>query len=449
MISFFKPFELLDKSEDYDMYQIYFINALSLIGIVFLSIFSVYNMFFGILTLGLWELVITLVLVVNFFFFQKHQNIKFGSIALMLIMIALSILLLISGGIENTGIFWLYIYPVLAFFLQGSFYGFVWVLAFIIINFSFAVMALNNIITLSYSFIEVRQFLISLFVLSIMVYFYEKVVTNMKNKLKDSNEKLRTEVQIEVEKNRKKEQHLIQQSRLAQMGEMISMIAHQWRQPLGAISTTTANLQMKIELQEFALDTKEGIDESNRYFLQRLKNINGFVHNLTTTIDDFRNFYKPNKKSVTITLEKVVLKSLNIIKASLINDNIEIIEKYNSKEGIEMYDSEMMQVVLNILKNSQDNFKEKNIKYPQIRITIQDRSISIYDNGGGIPEDIIEKIFDPYFSTKDEKNGTGLGLYMSKIIVEEHHNGKLEVENKDDGVCFSIELGELNSKPLQ
>jgi len=101
-----------------------------------------------------------------------------------------------------------------------------------------------------------------------------------------------------------------------------------------------------------------------------------------------------------------------------------------------------MQVLLNILKNAQDNFKERGVQNPRITIDVQERVCSICDNGGGVSEDIMERIFEPYFSTKDEKNGTGLGLYMSKTIVEEHHKGRLEVENRDDGVCFIIELGE-------
>ena len=239
----------------------------------------------------------------------------------------------------------------------------------------------------------------------------------------------------------KQQEKLIQeQSRLAQMGEMISMIAHQWRQPLGAISTTAVNLQMKIELEEFDTDTKEGRAESDKYFLERLENINGFVHNLTTTIDDFRNFYKPNKKSALVRLDEIILKALNIIKASLQNDHIEIIEQYNSKEEVEIYHGEMMQVILNMLKNSQDNFREKNIENPYIKIITENRTISICDNGGGIPEEIMDKIYDPYFSTKSELNGSGLGLYMSKIIVQEHHNGKLNAINQDEGICFTIEL---------
>ena len=255
------------------------------------------------------------------------------------------------------------------------------------------------------------------------------------------NKNLEQKIKDEVSKNRQKEKQMLHQSRLAQMGEMISMIAHQWRQPLGAISTTAVNLKLKLELEAFDLETKEGVQEANTYFLKRLSNIEDYVGSLTTTIDDFRNFYKPNKESIHVTFESVATKALDIIGASLANDNVELIYEYHSQEMIEMYNSEMMQVILNILKNAQDNFKEKTIKYPHITIRTSEKSISISDNGGGISKNLIEKIFDPYFSTKDEKNGTGLGLYMSKIIVEDHHKGSLHVSNSDDGACFNIELG--------
>ena len=238
----------------------------------------------------------------------------------------------------------------------------------------------------------------------------------------------------------KQEQTLMQHSRMAQMGEMISMIAHQWRQPLGAISSATSTLKLKMMLEEFDLKTKEGIEESNKYFTEKLDNIEKYVKSLTMTIDDFRNFYKPNKKPSTTSLKSVVEKSLSIIEASLEVDKIDIIKEYNSTEEIEIFENEMMQVILNILKNSQDNFKEKNIDAPFIKIVIDTKLISIYDNGGGISNDIIENIFDPYFSTKNERNGTGLGLHMSKIIIDEHHDGQLDVHNTLDGVCFTIQL---------
>ena len=145
-------------------------------------------------------------------------------------------------------------------------------------------------------------------------------------------------------------------------------------------------------------------------------------------------------------MKDVIEKSLYIIKPSLLNHNINIVKEYNSDEEIKLYDAEMMHVVLNILNNSKEHLKEKEIKEPYIKITTENRTISICDNAGGIPEDIKDKIFDPYFSTKDEKNGTGLGLYMSKTIVEKHHHGKVSVENVENGVCFAIELVMLSKK---
>jgi len=264
----------------------------------------------------------------------------------------------------------------------------------------------------------------------------EKEMMLLKDRL---NENLDKKVNEQIEKNKQQEEYIGVQSRLAQMGEMISMIAHQWRQPLAAISSTTIDLKIRLDL-----NTKDVQAEQNKYLAEGLNDINTFVQNLTTTIDDFRNFYKQDKKSVTIKLEEIVLKSLKIINTSLANDNIKIKEEYNSKQEIELYDNEIMQVILNILKNAQDNFKDKDIKNQYIKITIENRTITICDNGGGIPKAIINKIFDPYFSTKNEMNGTGLGLYMSKTIIEEHHNGKLSVKNIDDGVCFMIDFGKIS-----
>ncbi|MDF1875355.1 ABC transporter substrate-binding protein [Sulfurimonas sp. SAG-AH-194-I05] len=259
-------------------------------------------------------------------------------------------------------------------------------------------------------------------------------------KLEQLNSSLELRIDHEIQNNREKDKKLFAQSRLAQMGEMISMIAHQWRQPLGAISTTAANLEMKLELEYFDLNSKKGQEEQSEYFLLKLGKIEDFVINLSQTINDFRNFYKPNKVHVEDSLKSIVKKSLAIIESSLDNDTIKLYEEYDEAEKFAMYDSELMQVVLNIFKNAQDNFREKKMSMPQIFIKIKGKNLFISDNGGGIPEAIMEKIFDPYFSTKSAKNGTGLGLYMSKTIIEEHHNGKLHVQNKDKGVCFHIDL---------
>ena len=244
---------------------------------------------------------------------------------------------------------------------------------------------------------------------------------------------------------KKKDTLLHKQSKMAAMGEMISMIAHQWRQPLGALSSISINLQIKMQLEAFDLKTEDGREECQTYFNNSLEEINSLVQNMTTTIDDFRNFYKPAKTLNICSIDVPITKAINIIKSSFNSNNINIQEQYMTKKEIGLYSNEMIQVILNILKNAQDNFNEKKIKDPEINIICEDSAddgviIKICDNGGGIKEAIIGKIFDPYFSTKDEKNGTGLGLYMSKMIIENHHNGSLSVDNYEDGVCFTIEL---------
>ena len=264
------------------------------------------------------------------------------------------------------------------------------------------------------------------------------------NELNELNETLEQRVKLEVKKNREKDKTMLHQSRLAQMGEMISMIAHQWRQPLTAISTTAIEMKLKIEFEDHDLDNKNDQELCKQEFLEDLTNVEGYVQNLTTTIDDFRDFYKPHKNKVNELIQLSIKRSLNVVRNSLKSDQIDIIEEYTSSINLKIYDNEMMQVFLNIFKNAQDNFKDQQIENKVITISTKDTKegtvISICDNGGGIDNDILPNIFDPYFSTKHEKNGTGLGLYMCKIIIEEHHKGKLNVENTNDGVCFIIIL---------
>jgi signal transduction histidine kinase len=241
--------------------------------------------------------------------------------------------------------------------------------------------------------------------------------------------------------NSQNQEKMLMQSRMAQMGEMISMIAHQWRQPLGAIASTALNLKLKLEYKKFDLETVSGQNSCSDLFINKLENIEKYVENLTTTIDDFRNFHKPNKIASNVSFNAVVQKVMLIIGASIENDKIEVIEEHSSDQLLEMHDSEVMQVIINILKNAQDNFIEKNVLSPQIRIKYQGNILSIEDNGGGIPDEILDKIFDPYFSTKNDKNGTGLGLYMSRQIIEKHRNGSLTAKNINDGVEFTITIG--------
>jgi len=244
----------------------------------------------------------------------------------------------------------------------------------------------------------------------------------------------------EIQKNKQKDEKLLAQTRMAQMGEMISIIAHQWRQPLGAISVASANLRVKLELGTFDYSSEKEKDKSCTYILGKLANINEYVKNLTTIIDDFRNFYKPDRPRKELLLSEILQRALGLLRESIYSNNIKVLKTYKDKSKISVYDNELVQVILNILTNAKDNFEDKQTLNPTILIEVSDKQIMICDNGGGINSEIIDKIFDPYYSTKSEKNGTGLGLYMSKMIIEDHHSGTLSVENREEGVCFTISL---------
>jgi signal transduction histidine kinase len=240
-------------------------------------------------------------------------------------------------------------------------------------------------------------------------------------------------VKEEVEKNRQQQLYMFQRNRLAQMGEMLSMIAHQWRQPLNNLSLINQMLILKFHenilddhaIQEFETDTTRQIKQ------------------MSQTITDFSNFFRPEVNSVNFDLKEVIRKVVEVLKPVVHKEGISINIACTSDIRINGYPNELGQTIINLLNNAKDALIENKITDKRIDITIQREEkyieLSIKDNAGGIPTDIITHIFDPYFSTK-AKNGTGLGLYMSKIIIEEHMRGELFVLNDKEGAVFTIKL---------
>ena len=258
------------------------------------------------------------------------------------------------------------------------------------------------------------------------------------------NEELE-EYKKKLEDRIKEDKILFQQSRHAQMGEMISMIAHQWRQPLASISGTIVGMQLNQISDKFDFSNKDDLEEFFRIQNDKFTRINNQVKLLSHTIDDFRNFFKPSKIKELVSISSPIKKALSIISTTLDEKGIKVNLSLEVDDEIEIHQNEIIQVLLNIIQNSVDNFIQESISDPCINIStgydsIENIFIQIEDNGGGIDSDILTKIFDPYFSTKDEKNGTGIGLYMSKLIVEEHNDGKLSVQNNKNGVCFYIKF---------
>ncbi len=251
-----------------------------------------------------------------------------------------------------------------------------------------------------------------------------------------------------LENNIANDKLMFQQSRQAQMGEMISMIAHQWRQPLASISGTIVGMQLNQASDKFNLDDKQDRDKFLELQNEKFTRMTDQLKQLSSTIDDFRDFFKSSKIKVLVPITSPIKKAIDMLIIDFEHKGIKITTDFQAEDEISIYSNEIVQVILNILQNSEYNFTKQKIQNPHINISsyhLQNSSIaiSITDNGGGIDETILSKIFDPYFSTKDEKNDTGIGLYMSKMIIEEHNNGKIDAKNTDDGVSFIIEFHDL------
>jgi len=228
---------------------------------------------------------------------------------------------------------------------------------------------------------------------------------------------------------------LIEQSKHAAMGEMISMIAHQWRQPLQAVS---------ILVQKLAL-TKMIDDEITDELLDSVvDDVSKQLQYMSKTIDDFRDFFKPNRSKEQIDISIVLNKSLDFLGYLLKANSIKLNMKNDMQIKVFVYVNEIVQAIINIIKNSCDALNEKDIEEKIINISTSKEDnyiiITIEDNAGGIPDNVKGRIFEPYFSTKTNKNGTGLGLYMCKTIIEQHSKGMISVSNTDIGAKFTIKL---------
>ncbi len=246
-----------------------------------------------------------------------------------------------------------------------------------------------------------------------------------------------TEIEIElaqaVDSEQKMLEHLMQQSRLAQMGEMISMIAHQWRQPLAAISATIGTLKLRNMLDNYEKD----------FFDKKLDQITLYSQYLSDTINDFRDFFKQDKLLEDGNFEKIIKSTTIIIQPSLDHEGITLTFDLQKGIIINTYINEFKQVVLNILQNAYDVLVSREIESPEIIIKAYKSTskvcLEISDNGGGISDEIIHNVFKPYFSTK-KQDGTGLGLYMSRIIIEDHCKGSISVTNSALGAVFTIKV---------
>lgn len=350
---------------------------------------------------------------------------------------------------------WLITFPALIFFYKGTKAWLTWVGIFV---FSLFLTKLQPFYAISYTFGEIFYISVVIITMTVIIYFYKsridlgnQTIINQKEQLEILTKELESKVAEKTKELRelnlsleekvdekakelvKKDALILAQSRQAAMGEMISMIAHQWRQPLSTITLQISNLKIN------SLLGKQTVEETN----DALEHISSTIIYLSETIDDFQSFFKPNKQQELKNICELVERGTNFAKPRLNVANIELVYLCDKEIHILTYPNEFAQVIINIINNAIDVLLEREIKAPTIKVTIvqnsQNIQIAISDNGGGIDLENSSKIFEPYFSTKG-KNGTGLGLYMSKMIIENELGGLLQVQNNEEGAEFVLTI---------
>ena len=252
--------------------------------------------------------------------------------------------------------------------------------------------------------------------------------------IKKVNKELKVLIEEEVRKSREKDQLIFHQSKLVSMGEMIENIAHQWRQPLSQINSAV------LVLDEIMVENAFVIERAEEKLLE-IETLTGYMSN---TINDFKNFYSSDKVKKNFLLEDIVNDAIKVVKGTLSYYSISVVIDKEDDLRCNGYSNELQQVLVIILNNAKDILVQNEVETPTIEIRLFKEEgalmIEIYDNGGGLQPELLTKIFEPYFTTKHKSQGTGLGLYIAKVVIEESLTGQLSVKNTNDGACFKIKI---------
>jgi C4-dicarboxylate-specific signal transduction histidine kinase len=402
----------------------------------------------------------TALLFMNFImFFALRKTRQFFEIFAIIITLQYTFLflfLIYNGEPNDLKHLWIFTYPIILLYFQKTIHAVYW-LAFVF--FMLIIAPLQNFVEINYTMYQMTYISFVLIIISVIIYFYQRkideartIILEQRNMLRNFNqelekqikdktteliklnESLELKVEQKLEELRSKDQILQAQSKQAVMGEMISMIAHQWRQPLSTITLQIADLQLK-QLLGKERDC-EDIDRA-------LNNISDTIIYLSDTIDDFQTYFRPNREVLKIEIHELLQKALNFVKSRLSDNKIKITINKEADIYIKTYVNELVQVVLNILNNAIDAHNDVRVQNPFIVLhtkAVQDKVfIIIEDNAGGITDENFSHLFEPYFSTKD-KNGTGLGLYMSQMIIQKQFGGEIDVETSKKGSVFIIKI---------
>jgi signal transduction histidine kinase len=342
--------------------------------------------------------------------------------------------LVYNSNLEDMKHLWIFAYPIILLNLQTSkksIYCLVCVVFFLLIA------PAQNLVEVHFSFYQVSYMAVVFIMVSVIIYFYQmeidearELILNQKDMLKQYNKELASQ----IEELKQKDNLLTIQSKQAVMGEMISMIAHQWRQPLSNITLQISNYQFK---QLFSKGKEE------REIDKTLSEISDSIIYLSDTIDDFQTYFNPNKEISEVKIHELIQRAVNFALPRVKETNIDLIIQKTDETIVYTYVNEIIQVILNILNNAIDALSDINEKTPKLVVSFENKNesvvVKIADNANGIADKYMDRLFEPYFSTKG-KNGTGLGLYMSQMIMQKQFGTKILVQTSADGSIFTIEI---------
>ncbi len=444
VIEFFTPIEYFKYDEWILKHQITALMIISFFFSLGLFCFGCYRYMNGNHLVGLFQGFLSLFLMIGFFLLKYRKNIYIIYSSLFLILFFVYFNVVFFNVPENRlNILWIATAPIYIFFFMNKQGGII--IFFLLILF---IIYLNSI-DYGYSPEEYITLLANILITTFVMYMYdrlkdaeksrlllynkvlEKKVQDKTEEIRRLNKDLEKRVENEIEKRLTQEQILLRQHRMASMGEMIDSIAHQWRQPLMNINTVLMNID-------------RGIDKnrSTEYLKKKISEIFDITSYMSQTIEDFRSLLKESKEKEFFSIRDCISDILSLMKNNLKQVDV----KCDCNEDIEIYsyNSELIQVLTIIISNAIETLKNRRIENKILSIKTwksgEEVLIEISDTGGGINDEDLAKVFDPYFTTKEQSGGTGLGLYIAKIIVEHHIKGKIRVRNGEEGACFTVTI---------
>lgn len=339
--------------------------------------------------------------------------------------------LILGVGKDEFRLIWFFLVLFAAFILIGRRYGFLLML-FILGS----IFMIDRFFEIGYSKLSLFTFFNSFLIFTGFVYFFLAKIENDAKEFKQLNNKLKKQALYEKQQREAQEQMLLRQCQMANMGEMLDSIAHQWRQPLMHINSILLNMDVAL-----------GSNKSPEYLANKIEDISSLTAHMSQTIEDFRGLFKAENEQENFKLAGAINDVIFLLKNNL--TDIEIDFNTHDETTVFSYKNELIQVIIILLSNAVEVLHLRQIKNKKIIIQIilhqQRVLLSIEDNAGGIIADNLTTIFDPYFTTKKQSGGTGLGLYIAKIIVEQRMGGKIMAANSPIGAKFIVVLANASA----